>query len=201
MIKSSLLENSYFSNKNDGVDLSNIIRSVYSEKAALLNVARMNQTHSNEVLEVSTEGKYNSDGILTSEKKLILAVKTADCMPVLVTDHKSLAAIHIGWRGLFSNILQEALNKLSGVNTKVSIGPHAKSCCYEVKKDVANIFPDYIETKNNKLYLNLSKSIKDYCEEKKIEIEISEICTVCSDEYFSYRESKSKERQISFIWI
>lgn len=69
MIKSSLLENSYFSNKNDGVDLSNIIRSVYSEKAALLNVAKMNQTHSNEVLEVSTEGKYNSDGILTSEKK------------------------------------------------------------------------------------------------------------------------------------
>ena len=122
-------------------------------------------------------------------------------MPVLIKSDISIAALHIGWRGLQKNIFTLALEKLKGKDIKVIIGPHAQSCCYEVQNDVAELFRDSLIKKNNKLYLNLAKQITNYCLLNKINIQVSDICTICNDNFWSHRENKTSERQYSLIWI
>jgi len=139
MIRSEIVNTAYFSNKYYNKNLLETIRGKIPNQEALLSVATMNQTHSNTVLEIQNKGQYESDSILTSEKNLVLVVKTADCMPVLIRDTNSVAAVHIGWRGLANNIFNKTLEKMMHENLQVSIGPHAKSCCYEIKEDVAKL--------------------------------------------------------------
>jgi len=43
--------------------------------------------------------------------------------------------------------------------------------------------------------------VKDYFETNKIKNEVSEICTICDPNYFSFRENGTKNRQFGFIWI
>ena len=201
MIESPLIKKSYFSNKSDGTNLDNITRSVISSRKKLLNVAKMKQTHSNEIELVNFGGEFLSDGIITSQKDIALVVQTADCMPVLIKTDISVAALHVGWKGLKNNIFTLALEKLIGTNIKVLIGPHAQSCCYEVQNDVAIHFRENIVKKNNRLYLNLADEIKSYCQLNNIDIQVSDICTICNNDFWSYRENKTSERQYSFIWI
>ena len=200
MIESSLIKNSYFSSKEDGTNLNNIVKDVSLTERKSLYVAQMKQTHSNQIKQVDVEGTYFSDAIITSKKNISLVVKTADCMPVLIETDKCIGALHIGWRGLQNNIFELSIQKLIGKNIRVSIGPHAKSCCYEVQKDVAKIFPDVTDTKKGKLYLNLSNQLSQYCQLNKIDLEVSDICTICNNEFWSYRENKTPERQYSLIW-
>jgi YfiH family protein len=200
MIRSKFVKTSYFSDKHYNKNLLETIRGVTLNNESSLRVASMNQTHSDTVLKIKNEGNYQSDGILTTEKNLALVVKTADCMPVLIRDLNSIAAVHIGWRGLTNNIFHKTLELLQETELQVSIGPHARSCCYEVKQDVAVLLPDLIETKDKKMYLNQAKSIENFCNENKIKIDVSDICTICDDNFFSFRENNTQERQISFIW-
>jgi hypothetical protein len=201
MIESSLIKKSYFSNKNDGTNLDNIVSSVSTSRKTLLNVAKMKQTHSNEVTLIHSDGEFLSDGIITSERGLALVVQTADCMPVLIKSDRSIAALHVGWRGLQKNIFTLTLEKLTGSDIKVLIGPHAQRCCYEVQNDVAELFRENLSNKNNKLYLNLAGQISNYCQSNNINIQVSDICTICNNNFWSHRENKTSERQYSLIWI
>ena len=86
MIHSNLIPNAQF---NDSDDLENLDD---------LEIASMEQSHSDVSLEVDTPGTYKTDGLITKKKKLALVVKTADCMPVVVTDDNKIGIIHIGWK-------------------------------------------------------------------------------------------------------
>ena len=99
MIRSEIVNTAYFSNKYYNKNLLETIRGKIPNQEAPLSIATMNQTHSSTVLEIQNKGHYESDSILTSEKNLVLVVKTADCMPVLIRNTNSVAAVHIGWRG------------------------------------------------------------------------------------------------------
>ena len=143
---------------------------------------------------------YDSDGIYTEEPKLGLVVQTADCMPILLSDKKRIGAIHSGWRGLKNNILEKAIKKFDVNQLLISIGPHAQSCCYEIKNDIKQYFNDYTELRDKVFYLNMSQILKDLSEEEGFQIEVSSICTICDNSYNSYRENKTIERQFGVIW-
>ena len=202
MIESSLIKKSYFSNKNDGTNLDNIVSSVSTSRKTLLNVAKMKQTHSNEVTLIHSDGEFLSDGIITSEKGLALVVQTADCMPVLIKSDRSIAALHVGWRGLQKDIFTLTLEKIAGSDIKVLIGPHAQRCCYEVQNDVAELFRDNLSNKNNKLYLNLAGQISNYCQSNNINIQVSDIYVLSVIIIFGHIEkTKHQKGSIPWIWI
>ena len=60
-----------------------------------------------------------------------------------------------------------------------------------------------IETLNNTnlSHYDLTKNIKQFAFENNINLEDTNVCTICNKEYFSYRKNKTNERQFSFIWI
>ena len=189
MILSKLIPNAQF---NDAYDLEN---------SDDIEIASMEQSHSDVSLEVETPGIYKTDGLITKRKKLALVVKTADCMPVIIKDDNKIGIVHIGWKGLENKIFHKTILNFNLSKLKVSIGPHAQKCCYEVKEDLKLKFSKYCINDGNKIYLDLSMQIKEFCIKNNIDIEISKICTIENKKYNSYRRNKTKNRQRSLVWI
>ena len=86
----------------------------------------IHQTHSAEVVEVSKIcHNLSGDSIFTREKNVIVAVRTSDCVPILLSDKNSsfVAAIHCGWRGIAKNILKKTIKKINSKDYIAWIGP------------------------------------------------------------------------------
>ena len=190
MIKSNLIKNAEFRNKHNS-----------KPNLKLGSFADMNQTHSDIVLEIDKKGTYEADALVTETKNLKLIVKTADCMPVLISDEKKVGVIHIGRKGDENKIFLKTIKKFKLSNLKVSIGPHAQKCCYEIKDDLFKKFPESTVMKQSKKYLDLSKEIIRFCIENNIDFENSSICTIDSDLFNSYRRDNTNLRQWSIVWI
>ena len=196
MIRSQNLNNAFFSSANDG-SLEEILETIGFQN----QVATMDQTHSSEIAFADSNISYKCDGIYTNKIKLPLVVKTADCVPLLMESSKGVSATHAGWRGLEKSIFEKSLDIHEISSLKISIGPHARKCCYEVGVEFLEKFNKSINKVEDKYYLDLTKNIKQFAIENNINLEDTGECTICNKEYFSYRKNKTSERQFSFIWI
>ena len=196
MIRSQNLNNAFFSSAKDG-SLEEILDSIGFQN----QVATMNQTHSSDISYADSHIAYECDGIYTDKSKLPLVVKTADCVPILMESSKGVSATHAGWRGLERSIFEKSIAIHEISNLKISIGPHAKKCCYEVGVEFLEKFKQSIDRVEDKYFLDLTKNIKQFALENNINLEDTGECTICNMEYFSYRKNKTSERQFSLIWI
>lgn len=149
--------------------------------------------------------KLNSDGLVSETPGQVLVVKTADCLPILMYGlrKKRVAAVHAGREGLMKGIIKEALKVLGskGEDLIVGIGPHIRKCCYYLKEKHRQEFQEkgwrkYIEIKNGKRHLDLTRIAFDRLTEmgvKRENIEDCGICTFCEAErFFSARKRESQ---------
>ena len=89
-----------------------------------------------------------ADGVITDEPGLLLAVQTADCIPVLVADRRRrvVGAFHAGWRGTVKRIVESGVGRMRleyGSRTEdlvAAIGPGIGACCYAVGDEVYSSF-------------------------------------------------------------
>ena len=97
------------------------------------------QIHSATALPARAGFCGEGDALYTEEAGLALSVITADCVPVLVAGPGGLAAIHAGWRGIVSRILETTTERLGGPLRRVDRlgGTDRGACCYEVDAEVA----------------------------------------------------------------
>lgn len=105
-------------------------------------IVQIDQQHGDGIATVSDkpDTELVADALIVAEPGIFAAVKTADCVPVLLMDPvlRICAAVHAGWRGTVSRIALKVIRKLEkefGVapeNLLVSIGPSIGACCYEV---------------------------------------------------------------------
>jgi YfiH family protein len=180
-------------------------------KTATIVTAR--QTHSIERCAIETleqaRGPQNEcDALITSLENVLLAVQTADCLPVLIADTKSnvVAAIHAGWRGTAGRITERAVADLMlrhGVNPRSSIaalGPSACAECYEVGEEVIEKYKKEFGYWR-KLFVNFKQGGKAHLDVRAANIQqlafcgfspdrihISDYCTIHqNDLFFSYR--------------
>jgi polyphenol oxidase len=99
---------------------------------------------------ITPEGRpvLRGDALITSRSGVLLAILTADCVPVLVADtrRRVVAAFHAGWRGTLARIAAKTIGKMQmhfGTNPAdllAAIGPSIGPCCYEVGTEVATQF-------------------------------------------------------------
>jgi YfiH family protein len=175
------------------------------------------QRHTNIVRKVSKPGEYETcDALLTNAEGVYLVVSVADCIPLFVFDpvKNVVGAIHVGWRGSASGIVNEALRVLaeefsSGPEELIAyIGPSARCCCYEVGAEVASKFPEeYTRAKvADKFHLDLPGFSKKQLLEsgvKEERIEENGKCTICTPGLFhSYRRDGERSgRMMGVIGI
>jgi YfiH family protein len=98
----------------------------------------------------TAEGKavLEGDGLITSQPGVLLAVGTADCVPVLVVDveKRIVAAFHAGWRGTAGQIVEQgiaAMQEKYGTRVEdlmTAVGPSIGACCYTVGEEVRDAF-------------------------------------------------------------
>ena len=81
----------------------------------LVELALPRQVHSDNVLWMHEAGRPEAtDAVITDRPGLCVCVKTADCIPVLLYDTKQrlVAAVHAGWRGTVSRIVQKTIKQM-----------------------------------------------------------------------------------------
>jgi YfiH family protein len=113
----------------------------------------LKQVHSNKVVltgvaDASHEPPCKADGLMTAEPGLLLAIQTADCIPVLVADRKRrvVAAFHAGWRGTVKRIVESGVGCMrlefgsQPEDLIAAIGPGIGPCCYAVGEDALSEF-------------------------------------------------------------
>jgi len=88
------------------------------------------------------------DGLMTDRDGFLLAVQTADCIPVLVADRRQriVAAFHAGWRGTVQRIVESGIGRMrlefasQPEDLIAAIGPGIGACCYAVGEEVLSAF-------------------------------------------------------------
>jgi YfiH family protein len=186
-------------------------------------VARRHQVHGREVHIVTAENvseKPAADGMVTATPEIILAVASADCVPILMTNarEKIVGAVHAGWRGVIAGIAREAVVAMESLGAKArdvraALGPSIGMCCFEVDAELADRFAGEIphadrhsrRGRPGKAYLDLRAIIADQFIAVGLPREsIVNIgpCTRCAnDQFFSRRASSISGLQLSFIGI
>jgi polyphenol oxidase len=94
------------------------------------------------------ESAPQGDALITRDGGILLAVQTADCIPILLADTKqrAVAAIHSGWRGTAQRIVEKTLGRMQmefgtrPADVIAAIGPGIGGCCYEVGHEVVKEF-------------------------------------------------------------
>jgi YfiH family protein len=162
------------------------------------------QNHSSLILWEEGKKILICDGVFTKEKNIFVGVKTADCVPLIISNEKFVGAVHCGWRGLSKGILENLKNLILKENIlieecKFFLGPSICKNCYEVKEDVGNLFPSHF--KKGKLDLKgfiFDFLIKNGAFEKNILIDKN--CTYCNKFLPSYRRDKTKGRILTGVF-
>jgi hypothetical protein len=79
---------------------------------------------------------------------VLLAVQTADCLPIILADRKrhAIGVFHAGWRGTVKRIAETGVGEMRKYfksdprNLVAAIGPGVRGCCYEVGEEVRTKF-------------------------------------------------------------
>ena len=199
--------------KQNRDDIRNILQSMSDYQFKKIISPR--QTHTNNVVVIDEENidseLQDVDGVITRLKGVALTIATADCQSIILYDKKNevIGNIHSGWKGTLNKILGNAIKLMieeysSNVeDIIVCIGPSILECCFEVDKDVVDMFLNNfndidefiklgdIKEDKQKYYIDtIGINKKELINLGVLEgnVYLSNICTKCSsDDYYSYR--------------
>lgn len=167
----------------------------------------MEQIHSCEVCEITAENLKGflatpprCDAVFTRLSGVGLCVMVADCAPIIAIDEKQgiIAAIHAGRAGTISRILSKCVLEMKSEpkNLKIIIGAHIKGSCYEVGELDLGEFNTYKKGG----FFDITAALKDEIKSLGVRnYEISEICTHCDKNYFSYRRDGQTGRFAGWV--
>jgi purine-nucleoside/S-methyl-5'-thioadenosine phosphorylase / adenosine deaminase len=117
-----------------------------NEDGSLWPLAQVKQIHSAIVhrIDEASATAPAGDGMITNTPEILLAIKTADCVPVLVADVKRrvVGAFHAGWRGTAARVVERGVGEMrrhfgsQPRDLRAAIGPCIRKCCYAVGDEV-----------------------------------------------------------------
>lgn len=184
--------------------------SVRTFKKKQFSIVSMNQTHSSNIHTLSTTTPSsdtpifhtkikNTDGLITSQHCCILAIKVADCLPIVIYHPKGLlCALHAGRKGTSQSIVKQALSTLTHtLNTTTGftiwLGPHICEQCYQISPSP----PLYFSLINETL-----AQIKTFLPLERNHITLYPSCTKHHSQWHSYRgDNKTKRRNYIFCYM
>ena len=185
------------------------------------NIQWLDQVHGGKVIVADSNSLATTprgDALVTAEPGIALAIMTADCLPILLTDQqgKQVAAIHAGWRSLVSGVIDStvAVMQAEPQSLLAWLGPAIGPQQFEVGEDVKEAFlnSDFGENalkafkpitgQDYKYYANLYRLAKMRLRQLGVShITGKKYCTLSEQQWFSYRRDGDTGRMASFIMI
>ncbi len=182
-------------------------------------VFTIRQVHGDKVLTVThkdfpQQGTLpEADGVVTNVAGIVLSIRTADCVPVFLWDpnKKCIGLAHAGWKSSAQSIARKTVETLvqnygsAPSDILAALGPSIGRCCYQVGEEFEKTFPDEISYISNNRFLDLPLVNKNQLLKAGVKPEnIFEpaACTVCGQDFFSFRRDKEKAgRHLSWMRI
>jgi len=162
-----------------------------------INVSIQNQIHSTNINYVTKPSFVkDNDAMYTGRRNVYLAISGADCVTIFLfePDKKVIAGVHSGWKGTYGGILTKTVKEMKekfsiGTSKLIAyIGPSISQDCYEVGKEVADLFDEKVKAfRDGKYFLDLQKSNLYQLLNlgvRKENIEISKHCTYKEENLF-----------------
>lgn len=196
------------------------LRSLFNPRAIL----KMNQVHGVDVRMITSAHKDeivgDIDGMITSERDVMLCVRTADCLPALYVDPHigHIGASHQGWKGTYENMAQSMIDSFVHLgsepkNIRVALGPAIGPCCYDIYGDrldafqtrYADLADDFLQRRDGQTFLNITRLNMLQLEKEGIlreNIDYSLECTMCDTaRMYSFKRGDIDQRLWSFIQL
>ena len=174
-------------------------------------VAFMTQVHGDRVAVVEDVSDVDptADALVTGIPGITLAVQVADCIPLLLISSQSVAAVHVGRKGLVNGVTLRALEVMRDMGARdirAVVGPAICGVCYEVSeeifKEVTALHPAAASrSAQGNHALDLPAALVKVLQGQKIAVEIAGGCTVESGDLFSYRRDGVTGRQAGLVWL
>lgn len=179
-------------------------------------VVWMNQVHSDRVVVVDGPGAVDgdADGLVTTTRGLALAVVTADCVPLLLSDARAgvIAAVHAGRVGAQNGVVLRAVETMvdrgaHAEDISVLLGPAVSGTNYEVPEAMAAEVEAALPgsrtvTGRGTPGLDLRAGIARQLTGLGIAaISVDPRCTVDDPNLFSHRRDAPTGRLASLVWM
>lgn len=157
------------------------------------------------------------DALTANLPRVLLAVQTADCMPILLACERTgaVAAVHAGWRGTLAGIVARTVERMQReyatrpADLHAALGPAISHAAFEVGPDVLAAFHgqfDYAaelvsdRQANGKGHLNLNQANARQLLDAGLRAERIYDCGLCTylrnDLFFSYRRERGAEKPV-----
>jgi len=206
------------SHVNDSVERVHQHRDVLRAHARLpAEPLWLNQVHGSVVLDAADyAANPTADATYSDAPGVVLAVLTADCLPILITDTegRAIAAVHAGWRGLAAGIIAAAITKftVSGIEPHelvVWLGPAIGRQAYEIDLPVHDSLvrclppgADCLEpVRPGHWLLDMPAAARALLEASGVaQVHGGTHCTYTDTRFFSYRRDPACGRQATLIW-
>ncbi len=180
----------------------------------------LNQVHGVQVADADQEGEaLSADASVTSAPGRVLAIMTADCLPVVIADvqGRAVGIAHAGWRGLAEGVLEQTLSRLQAkvggdAQWQAWVGPGISQPHFEVGADVYEAFVGrdsrtgvfFAPRAADKKWLaDLPGLARHRLQAAGVaQVELSGCCTYGEPErFFSYRRRPDSGRMVTVAWL
>jgi hypothetical protein len=200
----------------------------WESDASVYDFIQLKQVHGDTIHTLQSERDLGSvrpategDAMISALKGKALAIRTADCVPILLAHPQGVVAVvHAGWRGTAKQILKKTLGKmrvefgLGLEEVSVAIGPAICQSCYTVGEEVAELFHqqgggEFLRKAENSKYLLDLKGLNRFQARElgvpEASIRVFPECTYCrTDLYYSHRHAMARGETNSgrnYSWV
>jgi YfiH family protein len=157
-----------------------------------------------------------ADAIVATPPRRAVAVRVADCVPVLLAAPGGVAAVHAGWRGTAAGIVAASLEALCAAtgapagSVRAAIGPSVCGRCYVVGDEVVagvraavgDAAPDgaWLARDDAATRVDLKAANAAVLRARGVRVEVLPACTICSPGFWSHRrDGAAAGRQVGAI--
>ncbi|NJQ02405.1 peptidoglycan editing factor PgeF [Streptomyces zingiberis] len=185
------------------------------------DVVWMNQVHGRDVAVVAGPGELTPgepgqgvDALVTSRRGPALAVLTADCVPVLLADPAAgvAGAAHAGRPGLVAGVVPAVVEAMVALGAEPArilarTGPAVCGRCYEVPPDMRDEVAAAVPAARSVTSwgtpaVDVAAGVRAQLAGLGVAgVESSPVCTLESDDHFSYRGERTTGRLASYVWL
>ena len=176
----------------------------------------LKQVHGTNIVNAATaQMGATADGAWTDQRGVVLAIMTADCLPIFLSDRggTKIALVHAGWRGLAAGVVEAGVNalKIPGAEAVAYLGPGIGQDAYEVGDDVRDVFvakdpaaaSAFRQTEQGKWLADMYALARLRLRVLGVtDITGGDHCTFREAElFYSYRRDGATGRMVSLLWL
>ncbi|MDQ6950028.1 MAG: peptidoglycan editing factor PgeF [Mariprofundales bacterium] len=198
--------------ENDHAASNRLCRSAHVPSPA----QQCHQPHGASIWQVDGHSRTTgADILISNQTNLTLAIRTADCLPILLADANTgtIAAVHAGWRGTAEGIVQRAITAILKLGSTAeaihaAMGPAIGNCCFMIGPKCHQQLAacangvGVTQTEHN-WYADLASINRYQMQNSGISADhIEQLggCTCCqSNRFFSHRRDATQLRQLALI--